>query len=194
MKTSGILVVLCLALALALPAAPAHAAELGFFGVDLHGGATFPNDWDSGPVGGVSVNVAELVDGLYLYPGVFYSKAEDSATFSVAPGISSTVDLEITDLALGAEVRYFLAGEPAGWYFGGGAYLNMLKAELGATTFNQRVTVIEEDNDEVGAMGVAGYRLPMGSAFSLGLEARYNLVSDFNGGQLLVTLGFGGGR
>ncbi len=183
-----------LSLIFVLAATPVGAADFGFFGAEVHGGLSFPNDWDTGPTGGVSINIAELVDGLYLYPAVFYSQAEDSQTFSAAPGVSTTIDLEITDLALGAEVRYFLAGEPAGWYFGGGAYLNMLDAELGATILNQRVTVIEEENDQVGAMGVAGYRFPLGTAFSLGLEARYNAVSDFDGGQVLVTVGFGGDR
>lgn len=192
MKLKSFLVALILMFALATT--PVHAAEFGFFGAEVHGGVSFPNEWDTGPTAGVSVNIAELVDGLYLYPAVFYSQAEESETFTLAPGLSSTIDLEITDLALGAEVRYFLRGEPAGWYFGGGAYLNMLEAELGATFFDQRVTVITEENDEVGAMGVAGYRLPLGTAFSLGLEARYNAVSDFEGGQVLVTLGFGGGR
>jgi hypothetical protein len=57
--------------------------------------------------GGAAANLWELTDGLYLVPGVFYSTAEQS---------EFGVDLKLESLALGAEVRYFLDGEPRGFY------------------------------------------------------------------------------
>jgi hypothetical protein len=173
-----------------LATAPASAAEFGFNGVDLHGGVNLPSDWDTGITAGVSVNIGELVDGLYLYPAVFYSRAEESASFSFL-GTTFEEDLEVTNLALGAEVRYFLNGEPTGWYFGGGPYLNMLTFEAGVRVgAGDRVQVIEVEDDSVGGMGVAGYRTRMGERFSLGLEARYNVVTDFDNGQILLVIGF----
>jgi hypothetical protein len=173
-----------------LATAPASAAEFGFNGVDLHGGVNLPSDWDTGITAGVSVNIGELVDGLYLYPAVFYSRAEESASFSFL-GTTFEEDLEVTNLALGAEVRYFLNGEPTGWYFGGGPYLNMLTFEAGVRVgAGDRIRVIEVEDDSVGGMGVAGYRARMGERFSLGLEARYNVVTDFDNGQILLVIGF----
>jgi hypothetical protein len=179
------------ALMASMAAVPATAIEFGFFGVDLHGGVNLPSDWDSGFTAGVSVNIAELIDGLYLYPALFYSKAEDSVSFPLLGIGTIEHDLEVTDIALGAEVRYFLNGEPAGWYFGGGAFLNMLTYETGATIgTGSRIQVTEVDANKVGGMGVAGYRARMGDRFSLGLEARYNVVTNFNNGQILLVVGF----
>jgi hypothetical protein len=166
-------------------ASAAPAADFGFRGIDLHAGASFPSDWDTGVTAGLSVNVGELTRGLYLYPAVFYSQAEQSEDF-----LFSQIDLEITGLALGAEVRYFLSGEPSGFYFGGGPYLNRLDLELSAVVAGVPI-VVEDEADEVGVIGVAGYRLDLGSV-SGALEARYNTVSDFDAAQLLLVLGFGG--
>jgi hypothetical protein len=167
-----------------LAAGPATAADFGFRGVDLHAGLSFPSDWDTGWTVGASVNVGEIVDGLYLYPAVFYSQADDSDTV-----FGTTIDLEITSLAVGAEVRYFLERELRGFYFGGGAYFNRLEAEA-AVRVGPVVGVAKADSDEVGVMGVAGYRLPLGESFAGAAEIRYNAVSDFDGPSLLLVLGF----
>lgn len=177
------LALLVLALAMTVTG-PAQAADFGFRGIDLHGGVSLPSDWDSGWIAGVSVNVGEIVDGLYLYPAVFYSQADDSATF-----LGTRVDLEVTDVAVGAEVRYFLERELRGFYFGGGVYYNRIKAEVAARS-GPIVVVVEDETDEASAMGVAGYRLPLGGRISGSLEARYNAVSDFDGPSVLLVLGF----
>lgn len=169
---------------------PVNAAEFGYFGIDLHGGVNLPSDWDTGISAGVSVNIGELVDGLYLYPAFFYSQAEESATFNLF-GTRFEEDLEVTNLALGAEVRYFLNREPIGWYFGGGAFLNMLSFDSGVTVgAGNRIQIVEVDDDKVGGLGIAGYRSRLGERFSLGLEARYNVVTNFDNGQILVVVGF----
>lgn len=174
-----------LVLALAMTAGgPATAADFGFRGIDLHGGVSLPSDWDSGWTAGASVNIGEIVDGLYLYPAIFYSQADDSATL-----FGTRVDLEVTDIAVGAEVRYFLAQELRGFYFGGGAYFNRVNTEA-AVRSGPFVVVVEDEADEAGAMGLAGYRLPLGERLSGSLEARYNLVSDFDGPSVLLVLGF----
>ena len=167
-----------------LPAGPAAAADFGFRGVDLHAGPSFPSDWDPGFTVGASVNIGEIVDGLYLYPAIFYSQAEDSETI-----FGTEIDLEITSLAVGAEVRYFLEQELRGFYFGGGAYLNRLEVEA-AVRVGGVVGVATADSDEAGVMGVAGYRMPLGERFAGAAEVRYNAVTDFDGPSLVVVLGF----
>ena len=167
-----------------LTVSPASAAEFGYGGLDVHAGVNLPSDWDTGVIFGVSANVAELVPGLYLYPGIFYSTAEDSDTF-----LNGSIDLDITSLAVGAEVRYFLTRELSGFYFGGGAYLNRIEIE--ATARVGFVTgVADDETDSVGAMAVAGYRFPLGENFDGAVEARYNAVSDFDGPSVLFVLGF----
>lgn len=179
-----ILLFSCLTLLLLTPGA-AGAADIGFYGAEVRAGVVFPSDWDTGFTVGGSVNLGELTDGLYLYPGVFYSQAEETEGFA---GVD--VDVEVTSLALGAEVRYFLDGEARGFYFGGGPYLHFLEAEAGATVppFG-RVVTVTVDSEEIGAMGVAGYRFG-GARSSFFVEGRYGLVTDFNSAQLLAGFSF----
>lgn len=183
MKTVRHLCLLIL-LAVAFVGTPASAQDFGFRGLDVHAGVSFPSDWDTGWTVGVSANIGEIVDGLYLYPGIFYSQAEESDRF-----FGTNVDLEVSSLAVGAEVRYFLEQELRGFYFGGGAYLNRIEAEV-AVRSGPFVAVADDETDNVGAMGVAGYRMPLGDAFSGAIEARYNAVSDFDGPALVLVLGF----
>jgi hypothetical protein len=53
------------------------------------------------------------------------------------------------------------------------------------------VAVATVEDDQVGAMAVAGYRWPLGERFALLAEGRYNAVSDFDGPSLAVGLSFG---
>jgi len=180
---------LMLAALLTLPTT-ASAAEFGFFGVEVRGGAIFPEDLDTGYTLGVALNVGQLTDGLYLYPAVVYSEADDSQSFG-GPFGNASVDFEITSLAVGAEVRYFPSGAQDGFYFGGGPYFHFLEAKASAAVnapFPLNVSV-NEDSNELGATGVAGYRFSGGrSAFFV--EGRYVVVTDFNSGQVLVGFSF----
>lgn len=162
-------------------AGSASAVEFGLFGYDVRAGLVVPSDWDTGFAIGASANIAELYDGLYLYPGVVYSQAEDTA----GSGLFEA-DLEVTSLALGAEVRYFLAQEQRGWYFGGGPYLHFLDREI--LVFGRR-SVASVDHQEVAITGVAGYKLGAGRSGLL-LEARYSIVSGYDNGQILVGYSF----
>lgn len=175
---------LLILLSAAFVAVPASAQDFGYRGLDVHAGVSLPSDWDAGWTVGVSANIGEIVDGLYLYPAIFYSQAEDSEGF-----FGTDVDLEVSALAVGAEIRYFLEQELRGFYFGGGVYLNRVEAEFGVRS-GQVVVVAEDESDAVGAMGVAGYRLPLGDVLSGAVEARYNAVSDFDGPSLLLVFGF----
>jgi hypothetical protein len=167
-------------------AAPAAAADLGWHGLEVRGGATFPADWDTGWTVAASADLGEIVDGLRLYPGISYAKAETSESFNLF-GVPFGVDQEITTLALGAEVRWFFAGEPRGWYVGGGPYFHRLEYEVAAIVGNAvgKTTV---ESDSLGIEGVAGYSF--GGRFNV--EARYDTVSNFKGAQLLVGIRFGG--
>lgn len=167
-----------------LTAVPASAADFGYRGLDLHAGLAFPSSFDDGWIAGVSVNVGEMVPGLYLYPGVFYSKGEKDSSFP-----DGSVHREASALSVGAEVRYFLNREPVGFYFGGGPYVHRIDSEVAFR--NGPVTVGGEDDEtSLGAIAVAGYRFDFNESLSGALEARYNSVSAYDGGSVLFVLGF----
>lgn len=77
-----------------LAAAPAPAADLGWHGLEVRGGMTFPADWDQGYTVATSADLGEIVTGLRLYPGVSYSQADTSQSF----GFGVEVEQEITTL------------------------------------------------------------------------------------------------
>lgn len=185
MKRIGWIVTVCM-LGSLLMVGRAEAADLGWRGAEVRGGVTFPADWDSGYTFAVSVDLGEITDGLRLYPGVSYAEAETSDSVNVF-GVRFGVDQEITDLALGAEVRYFFAREPRGWYVGGGPYLHRQEYEQ-VVILGNVATTAEVESDSVGVEAVAGYSF--GRRFHV--EARYDSVSNFKGAQLLVGIGFGG--
>ncbi len=184
MKRMGVLLALCVFASLA--AAPAAAADLGWRGLEVRGGATFPADWDTGWTVAASADLGEITRGLRLYPGVSYAKAETSETVSFL-GVPFGVDQEITTLALGAEVRWFFSRDGGGWYVGGGPYLHRLEYEVAAIAGGV-VGKSTVESDSLGIEGVAGYSF--GGRFNV--EARYDTVSNFKGAQLLVGIRFGG--
>lgn len=166
-------------------ALPAAAADFGLRDFEVRGGVIFPSDWDDGYLVGAAVNIGEITSGLYLYPGLAYSNAEETVTFGI-PGLSTVdIDLEVTSLAVGAEVRYFLADEMRGLYFGGGPYVHFLDRELAVAGRRSSVST-----QELGASGVAGYRLSSGGRSSVFAEARYTVVTDFDSAQLLLGISF----
>jgi hypothetical protein len=185
MRCCGWIVVIWVVGSLAV-AGPSEATDLGWSGFEVRGGATFPADWDTGYTLGLSVDLGEITSGLRLYPGISYGTAETSSAVSVV-GVRVGIDEEITDLALGAEVRYFFAGEPRGWYVGGGPYIHRQEYEQALVVGGVAgITTIE--TDAVGVEGVAGYSF--GGRFNI--EARYDTVSNFRAAQLLVGIRFGG--
>lgn len=177
-KFRNLLLCFCLT---ALVAPAAGAAEFGFFGFDVRGGVVLPSDYDTGFIIGGSANIGEIVDGLYLYPGVYYSQAEEDIDL-----FFGDVTLEVTSLAIGAEVRYFLDRQQSGWYFGGGPYLNFLERDF---VVGGRSRVVTADSEEIGVTGVAGYALGSGGR-GLMVEGRYSVVSGFDTAQVLVGFGF----
>jgi hypothetical protein len=168
------------------PTGRAEAADLGWHGLELRGGVTFPADWDNGYTVAAAADLGEITDGLRLFAGLSYAKADTSDSVNLL-GIRFMVDQEITDLALGAEVRYFFAGEPRGWYVGGGPYLHRQEYEQ-VVILGNVATAAAVETDSIGIEGVAGYSF--GGRF--GLEARYDTVSNFKGFQLLASIRFGG--
>jgi hypothetical protein len=164
-----------------LGASSMSAAAFAFGGVDLRGGIAIPSEWDNGTTFGVSVEVGELTNGLYLYPAVRYSIAEETESlFGIDLG------LEVTDLALGAEVRYFPAMEQRGWYFGGGVYAHFLDHEFRVGSGTSSVST-----EQIGPGGVVGYRWKWNNV-SFFTEARYDLADVFDRAEVLIGNGFGG--
>jgi hypothetical protein len=154
------------------------AAGLELNGFEVRGGLTAPSAWDPGFTLGVAADLGEVwIDNLYLYPAISYQMADESERF-----FGSSFDLEVSSLALGAEVRYFLDDNRTGWYFGGGPYLHLLERELVVSG----TRVVSTDSQEPGVTGVGGYRLAGG----LFAEGRYMVVSDFNQAQVLLGFSF----
>lgn len=182
----------CLALALLVVLSPpADASDFGFFGTEIRGGAVFPDDFDTGFTVGLAFNVAELADGLYLYPALNYSEADDSRRVVLPFDAVVDVDFEVSDISVGAEVRYYPSGEERGFYFGGGPYYHFLEVDASAqTNFPFPIIVTgSADTDELGGTAVAGWRFDSGrSAYFV--EGRYVVVSDFDSAQALIGISF----
>lgn len=180
-KRWSLLIGWCLAAVAA--AVPARAADLGWHGFELRGGATFPADWDQGYTVAAAADLGEITRGLRLVSGLSYSQADTTDPI----GFGFELDREVTTYALGAEVRWHFSGGDDGFYVGGGPYLHRLKYEVGVTdgVFG---TTSDVESDSLGIEGVAGYSF--GGRFNV--EARYDTVSVFKGAQLLVGIRFGG--
>jgi hypothetical protein len=147
---------------------PASAADIGFRGFEIRAGAVEPDVFDSTIGLGLGIDLGEVYHNLRLYPSVFYiSTGLDDRLFG---------DLDFDVIALGAEVRYFLDPELAGWYFGGGPYLleNNLSNNFAAVRASSS-----------GVMGVAGFAL--GERFAV--EGRY--ATGFKHFALYAVLRFG---
>jgi hypothetical protein len=184
MRFSCRVVLLLLLVTLAAVAPRAEAADWGILDFDVRGGVTLSGDWDPGYAFGGSLGIAELSPGFYLYAAAMYMQAEESLE-----GQFGDFDVEISSLAFGAEVRYFTAGEPRGWYFGGGPYLHLLDEEVAISLppFGE-LARISVESEELGATGVAGYKLGAGSGFFV--EGRAVVVSGWNSGLVLVGFSF----
>lgn len=144
----------------------ANASDFGFKGLEARGGVVLPQNWDPGWTGGIGLDLGEIIDHLRLFGGLGYSKSGDS-----------DLDWSITDIAVGAEVRYYLEREAKGFYFGAGAYQHFINTDFGNT-------------NRVSPVGIAGYRWPSQSGAFM-LEARYETGSIFRGPQLLAAFAFG---
>lgn len=185
----GSRVVWFLAALLSLAGGASEAAEFGLGAIEGRAGIALPSDWDNGYSLGVAMDIGKLASGLYLYPGLRYARAEDSFTlraFPGGPGVDRT--LSVTDIALGAEVRFFPAKEQKGWYFGGGAYLHFLTYEESQGGDN----IAEFDTNQVGPAGVGGFLWKRDGGLSLFAEARVDFADVFDRGEVLVGVSFHG--
>lgn len=176
------------ALSFLLIASSTQAAEFGLFNFDVRGGFVVEDALDNGYVLGVSANVAELTDGLFLYPALTYGEVD----IGFDPFFGR--NREVTSLALGLEVRYFLSQERQGWYFGGGPYLHFIERDtlvprVFPTTDPFDFRVERRDEEEFGPMGVAGYQFGQDGRGWL-VELRASGVSSFDGFQLLGGFSF----
>lgn len=162
---------------------PAGAAEFGLFGWDLRAGAVIEDGPDAATVG-FSLNVAELIPGLYLYPGASYTTGDSGRSLRGE-------DVDADTLSLGIEVRYFLAQERRGWYFGGGPYYH--RSDTGAFEVNlggEIFVVRDRTEDDFGPVGVAGYQFGDTGRGWL-VEARVAAAAGpFDGLQLLGGYSF----
>jgi hypothetical protein len=160
------------------------AADIGFRGIEIRGGLTTASDWDEGVVAGVGVDLGTLWRGLTLHPLLKYAKASRDEDF-----FGVDIGLDVTDLAAGAEVRWYPSRQERGFFVGGGPMFHQIEYEQTVGSFK-----VTTDLERLGAAGVAGYRWSSPSGFALSVEARYDTVDVFDRAEALVALRFGGSR
>ena len=153
-----------------------NAGELGFNGVGVGGGVLLPSEdgLETGFGFGVKVNMGEITDGLTLMPLVQYH----------LPG-SEFDAIDFSALVIGADAQY---GVNENVYAGGGlAYYNK-SVEI---DFGPPIGTRDDSEGDIGFSILAGYKLMLGS-MKAAIEARYNIVTDYNHIMIGLDVFFGG--
>ena len=185
MKRFTMIVVLVLACVLIFPLS---AQKLQYNGFGVHGNLVFPENHNTGFGVGASVDMGELSDNLYLVPFADFW----TASWEVYD------DASTTDIAIGADVHYFLDRKPAGVYFGGGLDLNFLSWSApsfeivyqGGIPVGTRETEISYSETRIGFHPLAGYVFDLSGTTAF-VEAKYLIISDFNTFMISVGALFG---
>lgn len=187
MKKLTMIFVVVLSLALVIPVS---AQKLQYSGFGVHGNLVFPENHNTGFGLGASVNMGELSNNLYLHP---------FADFWTA-GWELYDEGSSTDIAIGADVHYFLDRKPQGAYFGGGLSFNFLSFSYdytGITGYDPNTlqpiygTETYDDSDtKIGFHPLAGYIFDL-SGTTAYVEAKYLIISDWNTFMISVGALFG---
>ena len=176
MKKLTLVVVLVLSCILVLPVS---AQKLEYNGFGVHGNLVFPENHNTGFGVGGSVNMGELSDNIYLVPFADFWTASWEA-FD---------DGSSTDIAIGADVHYFLDRKPQGVYFGGGLSLNFISFSYdfrGITGYDPitfqpiyGTETFDDSETKIGFHPLAGYVFDLSGTEAF-VEAKYLLISDWN--------------
>lgn len=147
--------------------------NLGFHGVAAQAGLVVPGEtgYTAGFVLGAKVNMGEIADKLTLMPLIQYHKPG----FDVPAGAG---DPTVSIFVIGADVHYGINDQ---FYAGGGLNYNSVTLEWNVPFFGK----IDSGGSEIGISALGGYNLDLGGLPSA-IEARYNIVSNYN--SLVITL------
>ena len=175
---------LLLALACALVAPAAHAqAKLGLESIGATVGMVSPENLGSTFGLGAFANLGTIMPDLGLETRVdYWSKSESSFGFETS----------VSDITLGARVKYFFAleGTPIKPYAGGGLGLHFLHEEATIPPFFGGPLTTSASDTRVGLDLGGGFTAPVSPRSDLVGEAWYGVVSDFSQLSLRVGLSF----
>ncbi|NWG75797.1 MAG: hypothetical protein HXY24_14550 [Rubrivivax sp.] len=162
---------------------PTFAAQFIFSGAAVYGGAVFPENWDTGFNVGAGAYFGPLSEGIYLVPSLTYWESSAVQEDDAEVGIS--------DFSIAVDVHYFFMKQQQGAYIGGGLSYNMLSWEYTyiAYPYGSRYWV-DNSESKIGFAPLGGYLFNLGKLTAL-IEAKYNLISDFNTFQISLGLIFG---
>lgn len=136
-----------------LQIASSTAQTLGYNGFNVSLGAVMPEDWDTGFNIGVGVCIGEIVENLFIYPGLTYWEAssEDMG--------SAYEDAGLSNVAVSCDAQYHFTGVQSGPYAGAGFSLNMLSWDYAYAAYvPHRVTYWADDSDQrIGFHPIIGY-------------------------------------
>lgn len=129
--------------------------------------------------GGVNIHIVEVTKGLYSNMGAAYwtaSKETDGGS-----------ELTYSSISIAPDIRYYVEGEEAGFFIGGGLSINLLsiegevtKTEAGpAGGYKTTTRVVKYDKTEIGFHPVIGYLFNLGNMKAF-VEGKYNFITDFN--------------
>lgn len=169
-----ILVVLAL---IATLSSATFAQGLGFHGVAAQAGLVLPmeTNWTAGLALGAKVNMGQVADNLTLLPIIQYHMPG----FDVPAGAG---DATVSVFVIGADVHYAINDQ---FYAGGGLNYNSITLEYKWDAPFFGTTTIDGSTSEIGFSALGGYNLNL-AGYPAAIEARYNIVSNYN--SLVATL------
>jgi len=167
---------------------PVSAQKLGFNGFGVHGNLVFPENHNTGFGVGASANMGEISNNIYLHPFADFW----TASWEIYDEASTT------NIAIGADVHYFIDRKPQGAYFGGGLDINFLSWEApsieivyqGGIPVGTRETDVSFSETRIGFHPLAGYVFDLSGTTAF-VEAKYLIISDFNTFMISVGALFG---
>ena len=156
--------------------------NLGFHGVAAQAGLVVPSEtgYTAGFALGAKVNMGEIADKLTLMPLVQYHKPG----FDVPAGAG---DATISIFVIGADVHYAINEQ---FYAGGGLNYNSITLEYKVTIPFFGTTTIDGSDSNIGFSALGGYNFDLGGLPSA-IEARYNIVSNYNSLVIMLNVFFG---
>jgi opacity protein-like surface antigen len=161
------------------------AGDLKLYSIGPKLGFIMPEDpWDSGLLIGARANLGELFTGGKLMPFAQYW----SSGYEYAE-LNQTEDISLSNIQIGADLGYFIESAP-GLYVGGGLSINIISVDVpGYSVMGVTYGGGSDSETKIGIDLMGGYQMPIGKNTGF-VEAKYNIISDFNTFEIGVGLLF----
>ncbi|KAA3613583.1 MAG: hypothetical protein D8M58_17015 [Calditrichaeota bacterium] len=158
-------------------------AQIGFNGIAAQAGLVLPTEtgYTAGFGLGAKVDLGEVSDNLRLMPIFQFHKPG----FDVPTGAG---DATISILVFGADVHYAVNDD---FYAGGGINYNSITLEYEVDLGFFGKQTFDASGSEIGFSALGGYNLNLGG-YPAAIEARYNVVSNYNSLFATLNVFFGG--